>query len=512
MTILIRGATILAMEGAHGTRPFAGDLLVEGDRIAAVGTDLPVPPGTDIIEGRDRLVMPGLVNGHLHSGETFFKGRYEGLPLELWLLYAYPFVGGSPVPERLLYLRSLLVAMESLRGGVTTICDDFFDPPAHDLDRLGTVFRAYEDAGIRANVSSAVMNIPALDTLPYAREVFPADVQARLDPGPPITAAAYLEYCGAAFDAFDGRAGRLRFMVAPSAPQRCTPDLLLGCHDLARARGVPFHTHVLETKTQAVTGPELYGRSLIRYMRDLGVLDRNVTIAHSVWVSDDDMRLMGEAGCSIVHNCISNQKLGAGIAPLRRLLEAGVTVGLGTDGLSSNDTARIFDVMRAAALIHGVSGPDYSTWVSAEEILTAATIGGARTALLDGETGSLEAGKRADLIVLSMRGTNFLPLNDIRKHLVYCENGGSIETVMVNGEIVLRDGRLTRIDEDAILDEIRAAMPAFLAEHARVETMNSQFEPYFAEVHRRATRQDIGLDRYAGDAPRWPGQNAGGSR
>ena len=121
----------------------------------------------------------------------------------------------------------------------------------------------------------------------------------------------------------------------------------------------PFHTHVLETKTQAVTGPELFGRSLIRYMADLGLLNRNVTIAHSVWVSDDDMALMGEAGLSVVHNAISNQKLGAGVAPLRRLLDAGVTVALGTDGASSNDTLRIFDVMRVAALIHSVSGPDY---------------------------------------------------------------------------------------------------------------------------------------------------------
>ena len=221
------------------------------------------------------------------------------MPLEVWLLYAYPLLMGPTIAPRLLYLRTLLLAMESLRNGVTLLCDDFFDPPAHDLDRLGVVFSAYEDAGIRANVSSAVTNVHSLDALPYAREIMPDRLQTLLDFGPPISADAYVDYCGSAFASLHGRAGRLRFMIAPSAPQRCTPELMLACNDLARAMGVPYHTHVLETKTQAVTGPEKFGKSLIRYMRDLGVLQRHTTIAHSVWVSDDDIALMGEAQCAI---------------------------------------------------------------------------------------------------------------------------------------------------------------------------------------------------------------------
>jgi 5-methylthioadenosine/S-adenosylhomocysteine deaminase len=163
---LIRKATILAMDGAHGNEPFTSDILIEGDRIMAIAPDLGVAPGATILDGRERLVMPGLVNAHLHSSEQFFKGRYERMPLEIWLLYAYPMLMGAQIPERLLYLRSMLVAMESLKNGVTTICDCFFDPPVHALDRLGTVFSAYEAAGIRANVTSSVVNIPVLDTLP----------------------------------------------------------------------------------------------------------------------------------------------------------------------------------------------------------------------------------------------------------------------------------------------------------------------------------------------------------
>jgi len=375
------------------------------------------------------------------------------------------------------------------------------------LERLGTVFAAYDDAGIRANVTNSIINIPVLETMPFSVEVVPPDVAALLEGGDMVTGKAYADYCEAAFAAYDGRAGRLRYMVSPSAPQRCTPDLLEACSALAVGHGVPFHTHVLETKTQAVTGPEVFGKTLIAYMEDLGILNRNVTIAHSVWVSDDDMARMGAAGLSIVHNAISNQKLGAGIAPLRRLLDAGVTVALGTDGASSNDTLRLFDVMRVAALIHSVPGPDYGQWLGAADILKAATIAGARSAMLEADTGSLEAGKKADLILLDMNTLAFTPLNDVAKHLVYAENGSSIEMVMVDGEVVLRDGRLTTIDEPAMLAEIRETVPVWLAEHARLEEKNAVFEPYFAEIHRRATMQDIGLNRYAGDAPPWPGAN-----
>jgi 5-methylthioadenosine/S-adenosylhomocysteine deaminase len=500
-SILIRGATILTMDPANGTRPVEGDILVEGATIAAIGPALPSPPDAEIIDGRHKLVMPGLVNAHTHSSETFFRGRYEKMPLEVWLLYAYPLLMGPVIEKDLLHLRSLLLATESLKAGVTTISDCFFDPPRHELDRLGMVFGAYELAGIRANVSSGVMNIPALDALPFAREIVPPEVQKELDFGPPITAAAYLDYCRAAIGAFDGRAGRLKFMIAPSAPQRCTADLLTGCFELATERGLPFHCHVLETITQAVTGPELYGRSLIRYMDDLGVLGRNTTIAHSVWVDDADMAVMGRAGVSVVHNAISNLKLGAGVAPVRRLMDAGVTLALGTDGVSSNDTASIFDVMRVAGLLHGASGPDAETWLSAAELLEAATLGGARSAILDEVCGSLEPGKAADLIIIGLDGIAFTPLNDIARHLVYAANGSNVETAIVAGEVVMRDRRMTRFNEDELLAEIRERVPAYLAAHTGIEERNRFLEPWFAAIHHKSAASHAGVYRYAGDAP-----------
>jgi 5-methylthioadenosine/S-adenosylhomocysteine deaminase len=508
---LFRGATILAMDEAHGTSTFVADLLVTEGRIATIGAGLEAPAGARVIDAVGKLLMPGLVNAHMHSSEMLLRGRYERMPLEIWLLYAYPFLMDDPIGLRLLFLRSQLLAIESIRAGVTTVCDDFFDPPRHDLERLATVFRAYGEAGLRANVSAGTMNVPPLDAVPGGHELFPEHLKARLDFGPPLGFAAYRDFAEQAFGTLHGSYdGRLRFMLAPSAPQRCSADFYRGCYDMALERGVPFHTHVLETRVQAATGADLYGESLIAYMARLGVLSRNTTIAHSVWVTDADMALMGEAGVSVAHNVVSNLKLGSGVAPVRRLLDAGVTVALGTDGVSSNDTASVWDLMRVAGLVHAAPGPDPSQWLDAGHILCMATIDGAKSAMLENVTGSLEIGKAADLLLLDLASVSFTPLNDIARQLVYAENGRSLQLVMIDGRIVLENGRITTLDEPAVLGELRELLPAYLAHHAELEARNRVFEPYFAEIHRRAARRDLGMHRHIGDMPPFSGRNIGG--
>ncbi len=506
---LFRGATVLAMDSLHGTETFAADLLVENGRIAAVGPDLPQPPQARVIDARGKLLMPGLVNAHMHSSEMLLRGRYERMPLEIWLLYAYPFLMDDPIGMRLLFLRSQLLAIESIRAGVTTVCDDFFDPPRHDLERLSTVFRAYGEAGLRANVSAGTMNVPPLDAVPGGHELFPDHLKALLDFGPPLDFASYRGFAETAFamlhDSFEGR---LRFMLAPSAPQRCSADFYRGCYDMAVERGVPFHTHVLETRVQAVTGADLYGESLIAYMERLGVLGRNTAIAHSVWVTDRDMLRMGEAGVAVAHNVVSNLKLGSGVAPVRRLLDAGVTVALGTDGVSSNDTASVWDLMRVAGLVHAAPGPDPEQWLDAGHILRMATIDGASSAMLEQRTGSLEVGKAADLLLLDLSTVGFTPLNDVARQLVFAENGRSLELVMIDGRIVLEHGRITTLDERAVLEELREYLPAYLAHHAELEARNRVFAPYFAQIHRRAARRDLAMDRYIGDMSPFSGKNS----
>ena len=503
MSLLIRNATILAMDGAHGSAPFTGDILVQGDRIAAIGANVPAPDGVQVIDGTDKLITPGLVNAHLHSWEAMFKGRYDNLPLELWMLYSYPILGCTPLDARLIYLRTMLVGIESLKNGVTCVVDDIIELPGQSMEALSAAFQAYDDLGMRANVSGHIINKPFTDTIPYATEVLPKDLLEKVNKLTPPTTKDFLDFSKEALSRFQDKNGRLRYVIAPSGPQRCTDDLLAGAHELALKHGTPYHIHILETKTQAVTGREFYGKTLIRHMHDVGALSERTTIAHSVWVTDDDIELMGKARCSVAHNPISNQKLGAGIAPFRKLLDAGVNVALGTDGICSNDTARMLDVMHVAAILHKVTSPNYKLWPTADEVLRAATIGGARSAMIHDQVGSLEVGKKADLVIFDTKSINFTPLNDLRNHIVYCENGSSITTVIVNGEVVVNDGSLIRVNETALLDELRSYLPEFQKHHAQVEALNREFEPYFAQIHRRCCEQDVGINRYSSSESEW---------
>lgn len=509
MSILVKGATIISADSDRGMIPFVGDLLVEGDRIKDIGENIELADVTPerVIDGRDRLVMPGLVNAHLHSWEGLLKGRYDNMPLELWMLYSYPILGLDALSERLIYLRTMLVGIESLKNGVTCVLDDVLEMPTMSLGSLAATFQAYEELGIRANCSGHMINKPFTDTIPYANELLPRELKQAIKESPPPSTQSYLELCEEAISRFHNRAGRLRYVIAPSGPQRCTEDLLVAADELSRKHLTAYHIHILETKTQAVTGHEFYGKTLIRYMHDIGVLNERTTIAHSIWVTDEDIELMARAKCSVAHNPISNQKLGAGIAPYRKLLNAGVNVGLGTDGLSSNDTPRMFDVMHAAALLHKTTSPDYTKWPNATEIIHAATVGGARGAFIQEQTGSLEPGKKADLLILNTRSLNFTPLNDVRNHVVYCENGSSIEMIIVDGEVVVEQGKLTRVDEDALLEELRGYMPDFQAHYAKVEEINRQFEPYFAEIHKRCCAQDLGINRYSSSEQEWDWQS-----
>lgn len=414
-------------------------------------------------------------------------------------LYAYPILGAQTLSPRLVYLRTALCAIESLKTGTTCVTDDVYESPNQTPDQLEAVFQAYQDVGLRATISGHVVDRPFLDTIPFTREVVPAHLQAEADALGAADGAGWLAHCRDAFARHHGRAGRLNFMVAPSAPQRCTAGLMAEAMALAEAHDAPFHTHILETKVQAVTGQEFYGETLIAYMQRLGLLRPRTTIAHSVWVTDDDIALMGAAGCSIVHNVLSNQKLGAGVAPVKRMLRAGINVALGSDGLSTSDTTRMFAVMHAAGLIHNVQTPDDDLWLTAEEVLRCATLGGA---CLGAETGSLEVGKAADLLVIDLASVSFTPRNDLANQLVYCETGSSVTQAIVNGEVMARDGRCLRVDEAALFAELRDHMPAFLEAHEKTEVLNRRFAPYFREIHKRCNARDVGAMRL-GHEPAW---------
>ncbi|WP_193044376.1 amidohydrolase family protein [Mycolicibacterium baixiangningiae] len=505
MTTLFRNALVVAMDDEHRSDPFRADVLVVGDRIDAVGPEIEVPEGATVVDCTDRLIMPGLVNAHVHSWEALFKGRYDNLPLELWMLLSYPILGVEPMSDRLVYLRTLLVGLESLRNGATCLLDDVIEMPTQSLSALDEVFRGYEDIGIRANCSGNIVNRPYIDSIPYVEEVLPAELLAEARAVDPRTVDEYLAISKEALSRYDGRAGRLRYVIAPSGPQRCTDDLFIAANELSREHDTTYHVHVLETKMQAVTGREFYGSTLVEHLDSLGVLSDRATLAHGIWLTDTDIARLGEVGASVAHNPISNLKLGSGIAPWRALLDAGVNLGLGSDGLSSNDSARMFDVVKSAALLHKVTQPDYTTWPTADEVLWAATRGGATSARVGDQVGAIAPGRKADFLMLDLRSVNFTPANDIAQHLVYVENGESITEVWVNGEPVVRDGRCLLIDEDAVLDEVRELGGEYLERFAKVEDANKVFEPYFRDIYQRCCGQPLGINRFSDDDRAWVG-------
>jgi len=499
--LVLRNASVLVGERSD-LRVEQIDVTIDGSTIAAVG-----PSGNErgatIIDCSRRLVIPGLINAHTHSWAAFQKGRYDNMPLELWMLKAYPFVDVKPVEPDMIHLRTLLFGIESIRSGVTCVLDDVLELPSQTFESLDAVTRAYDVLGLRAYVSGHLINRSFADSVPYVRDVAPASAAAELHAAVSLPVEDYRAFTLEAIRRFHQPDGRVRYAISPSAPQRCTDDALVAAHEIARDAGLPYHMHVLETKVQVVTGRVLYGKTIVEHLDDLGVIDERTLLAHAIWVTDDDIARIGDARASVIHNPNSNLKTGAGIMPYRKLLDAGINIALGTDSVASNGSARMFDVMRSAAMLHKISEPDYGAWPTAPEIFDAATRAGAASLGAAGEIGRIAPGMRADLVLLDLDSLNFLPLNDVRNHLVYSENGSSVRTVLIDGRLVLDGGRLTTIDESAVLQELRDRLPSFLDEYARVEEANRRFEPYFAEVYRRCMREPTGLNRFSSDPGEW---------
>jgi 5-methylthioadenosine/S-adenosylhomocysteine deaminase len=492
--ILIRGGTILTLDA--GGRILAGeDVIVDGDRIARVGGRVTEQDGPfdRVLDARQRLVMPGLVNAHFHSDGVFLRGAFEELPLEVWLLYVSPMFH-APRSDREVRVRAQLAAAEMLLSGTTT-CVDNISLGALDDAIVGATVRAYRDIGIRACPAPMIGDRPFSATVPYADAMLPAAERALVDRVPPPV-ADILEFQRRVTRDWDGCDGRIHVRLAPSAPQRCTDELLAAFHALAVAEDRPLHIHVLETKVQAVTARERYGVSMVARLAERKLLSPQVVVVHGVWLSAEDVALLAEHGVTVVHNPACNLRLRSGVAPVRSLASAGVGIALGTDNTSANDGHNLFGALRLAALLQTLDGPAPGTGSPAARALHMAVSGGARAAGLGGDVGAVEVGRRADLVLLDLTAFPFVPLNDPVLQLVYSETGSSVRTVLVDGRIVVEEGRLLTVDADDLRAEAREVAAGFLADHRVARRQAARLRPYLEEIHRRAVGQDIGLDAF----------------
>ncbi len=416
-----------------------------------------------VIEANECLIIPGLVNAHMHSHDHFNKAAFETLPLEIWMLFLRPFFSGIRLSSEEIYLRTLWGCIETLKTGTTTVMDDIVQHPPIEENNLEMIIKAYQTAGVRANVTTHLANKPFQESIPFLETLLDDKIKEKMKQNviPESTLLSYLE---GQIKKYNHSDALVKYILAPSAPQRCTIELMQGIRELSEKYHLPSICHVLESRIQNVTGKVFFDKTLIRYLYEHDLLYPNLNLVHCVWVNDEDIWLINEARSKVIHNPASNLKLGSGIAPVKKMLNQGITVSLGTDNMSSNDAINMFEMMRFTGLIHNVQDYDYQKWIGSEEAFLMGTLSGAESALLEKQIGSIQENKKADLVILDTNNERFIPTNDYIKHLVFTENGSSVRDVIINGKIVVENKKITTFDEKAVLKEIKTMMPKIYKE------------------------------------------------
>ncbi len=415
------------------------------------------------------------------------------------MLYEVPPLSDNPPDFHLAYIRTMLSNMEMLKLGVTAVHDDAFYVPYPTPDAIDGLMQSYADSGMRAAATIDQPNVVEYEKYPFLKEILPEKIRKQMDAAPLSSTAdllaCYEHLISRWHHAYDGRIGTA---VSVSAPQRVSVDYFAALSELSKTYDLPFDVHVLETKLQRVLGEEKYGKSLIKYMHDLGFLDERMMIIHAIWVDDEDVDLIAQAGCSIAHNPLCNLRLGSGVMTWRRMRNHGINVCLGSDEGCSDDNANMWTVGKVAGIIHSITDPDYYNWPKPKEIVRALIRGGAQAMRNEGRVGVLAPGYEADLILVDLNTLNFTPLNDIYHHLVYCENGSSVVMTMVAGKVVMENGRLLTVDEEAIKAEARELMKSYRVELAKAAEAAKELEPYYREMYLRAAARDVGMNRWVG--------------
>ena len=492
MSILIRGCAVLDETQPDGYAS-SQNILIEGNRISKITSANISEKGIDrVLEGKDRLAIPGLINAHTHSLENFSKATKEKMPLELWLLDLFLLEGFSP---REIYLAAMLGAMEMLKTGTTAVLDHLALGNDLTAEALSAAMQAYADSGIRGGVAPLIQDNDqvmqaAVAARPGLRPLLGENQEA-------MTASEYIELLDWFFRKWHrAEDGRLLCFAGPGGFQWCSDDLLQGSLEVAKRYGGGWHMHLVETKIQAMVCFDLHGKSATAAMKERDLLGPEVSLAHSVWLDEADLDMLAESDSRVVHNPASNLRIGSGFAPIIEMLERGITVALGTDGSASSDNQIMFDAMKLAALIHNLRSTDHRWWPSSKDVVRMATVNGAAALGMEGDLGELRPGKLADVVLLDTNTLLLTPFNDAFRHLCYAENGGSVHSVIVDGRLVVEGGRVLTADEESIAQEARDAWQRMYRElpglREKNEPLVREFELYQQEVINR----EFYLDRY----------------
>jgi 5-methylthioadenosine/S-adenosylhomocysteine deaminase len=420
--LLITNGLVLTMDSQQRMIP-AGAVAIRADRIVAVGKADTIAAGQPgrVIDARGGIIMPGLVNTHTHAAMTLFRGLADDLPLMTWL-NDHIFPAEAAMDSRKVYCGALLACAEMIMSGTTTFCDMYLFEDA--------VARAVQKAGMRAVVGEVLYDFTSPNY------------------GSPAQGLAYTNRLIETFRSDP----LITIAVEPHSPYLCAPEVLTQASALARQHGIPMVIHLAETAGEVATILERYGRTPVEHLEALGVLAPNVLACHCVALSDRDIELLKRRDVKVSHNPESNMKLASGIAPVPQLLEAGICVGLGTDGAASNNNLDLFLEMDTAAKLHKVHRLD-PTVLDAGTVLRMATIDGARALGLSERIGSLEPGKQADIIILDTRKPHLVPMYHPVSQLVYAARGSDVEAAVINGRIVMEQGRILTFDVEQAMED-----------------------------------------------------------
>lgn len=494
MALLIRGGRVLA--GAPAALQ-QSDVLIEGDRIAAMGPALTAPAGPRVIDAAGLIILPGMGNAHTHAHGSLARSRVGSWTLEDLLIHAPANSGFRSAEDE--YLSAAIGAIEMLKTGCTSAYDLYIAVPAITDETFEAVVRAYTDVGVRVVLAPAVADVVFYQTVPGLMDLLPADLRRTVQDIQPSPTKGLLELTERAIRRWHGSAeGRVRVAVAPTIPNQATDELLDGGASLCREYGVGFHTHLAESKVQVIESRRRWGKSIVARLRDHRVLGPGFVGAHSVWLDDDDVRMLADAGAAVAHNPGSNLRLGVGIAPVREMLDRGVAVGLGTDGSTCSDNQNLFEALRFAASLSTLRFPhETARWLDADTVWGLATRGSARVVGQAADLGVLAPGRKADLVMLRADSIFLRPLADLVKALVYAETGASVDTVLVDGRVVLEGGRVTTVDEARIYARAQEAADRQRERGAAAWEVAERLAPYVAAACRGAVATPLPINRFA---------------
>jgi 5-methylthioadenosine/S-adenosylhomocysteine deaminase len=424
--LIVRGGTVVTMDAERHVIE-NGAVAVKGGRIVSVGSVTDIDrtyTAREVVNARGKVIIPGLINGHTHVPMTLFRGLADDLDLQEWLTkYIFP-AEAKNVTEEFVRVGTRLGLAEMIRGGTTTYCDMYYfeDAIADETSK----------AGMRGVLGETVIDFPVADNKTNAEAMAYVERFVKKWQGSPLVVPA----------------------IAPHAPYTVSEEHLKAIRAFSDRTGVPIVTHISETRREVDDSIKAKGASPVDYLNRIGFLNNRVIAAHMVWPSAEELGLLKQLGVGIVHNPQSNMKLASGVAPVPEMLKEDLPVGLGTDGAASNNDLNLWEEMDTAAKLHKLISKDPKV-VNAVEAFEMATIRGARALHLGKEIGSIEKGKRADLVIVDLDDLNQTPSYNIYSDLVYATKAGDVQTVIIEGRVVMRDRRLLTLNEETIKADAR---------------------------------------------------------